>query len=372
MLILDIVNDFCQSSSGLSVVLILKYGLIILQVAAPIILIVMLMVTFTKAITSGSGKEDALSKAFHEAGNKAIACIMVFLCSTAVLMLTNLIGATKFSDSLSCWGSNVTVESINLMREAEKAKKKADAQAAIDAAKAKQELQDSSSGSTGGGTSVPWDGAVKNGEKVGNVVRYKQCSYKIPGDINICSSGCGSTSVAMIASGLMGTKYDPAYVANIAISSGNLKKEGMSPSGVHALGEKLGLTGDILFETSGASYYSSVSNKIMLDAVSLSKESKQISTAILQDNKQVVLGVPGHFLVLDKSSKSGKIHLVNPAGTGIVEKNSTYYPTEGDFTISELFEAIKDYNSRCIDGWYVNGELRHTCGWRNAVAFKKY
>lgn len=67
------------------------------KIAVPIILIVIGMVDMAKAVTEKS--EDEIKKAQTKLVKKAVAAVIVFLVATLVTLLTNLIGATEWSDA---------------------------------------------------------------------------------------------------------------------------------------------------------------------------------------------------------------------------------------------------------------------------------
>ena len=71
----------------------IHYGYLILQVAVPIILIIMGMITFAKAITSQ--KEDEIKAAQSSFFKKLIIAVVIFLVLTVVHLIFNMVGGNN-------------------------------------------------------------------------------------------------------------------------------------------------------------------------------------------------------------------------------------------------------------------------------------
>ena len=74
--------DICDSPNVLEVMYIINIVITIIKIAVPILLIVSLMITFVKAVSSNDS--DALEKAKKSSVAKVIAAILVFFIPTFV------------------------------------------------------------------------------------------------------------------------------------------------------------------------------------------------------------------------------------------------------------------------------------------------
>lgn len=80
----------------------------------------------------------------------------------------------------------------------------------------------------------------------GKLTYYAQCNgygnISLPSGCNLCQSGCGPTTVAMIASSYLGNQYDPQAIVNLYKNKGYfLGCGGSVPSNAKAALESLGL-----------------------------------------------------------------------------------------------------------------------------------
>ena len=88
---------------------------------------------------------------------------------------------------------------------------------------------------------------------------FAQCgdfgSLSLPDGCNLCNAGCGPTTVSMIASSYLGTKYDPKTIVNLYESNGYLLGcDGSRYTDAHELLKSLGLktTDYLVFESEKA------------------------------------------------------------------------------------------------------------------------
>lgn len=103
MLILGI----CDNPDILSVVRIVNLFIMIISIAVPIILIIMMMLDYMKAIKVGD--EDLLKKAQKMVVNRVITCVLIFLIPTFVSTLVKVAGGG--TDYTACL-NNATLENI--------------------------------------------------------------------------------------------------------------------------------------------------------------------------------------------------------------------------------------------------------------------
>lgn len=200
------------------------------------------------------------------------------------------------------------------------------------------------SGDDGGGVSAgSSSGSVKN---TLNLPYYNQCDSRWKNvkygssSKTICSSGCGYTSLAMIASGLN-------------------NDSNINPKTVHSfiypdISSNLGAI------TDAALYNSKVESKYGIDAqvlfargTSLSKNERiaKIKEALNADKAVEVL-IPGHYVVFAPGS-SGNVVLLDPGNSS----------NNGTYTLENLWNKFYNHKNRCSN----DGK----CGFMYAVAYVK-
>ena len=104
-----IILDLCENPDILSVLRYVKIGLTIIRIAVPIILIVSLMLGYTRAV--GGKDSDELSRANRAAVSKVIAAILVFFIPTFINILAGV--ASFSSDSYIKCLNDATEENIS-------------------------------------------------------------------------------------------------------------------------------------------------------------------------------------------------------------------------------------------------------------------
>ena len=109
----------CSNADILSVFRYIKIGITIIKIVVPLILIISLMITYTKAVSSGDN--DALAKANKSFTSKVIAAILIFFIPTFVNVLAGM-AAFESNEYLSCI-SNATIEGIDNARKNESLKR---------------------------------------------------------------------------------------------------------------------------------------------------------------------------------------------------------------------------------------------------------
>ena len=100
--------SICNNPELLSIIRLLKLFLVALQIAAPIMLVVSLMLDYTKALKEGS--DASLKKTFSNSISRVVSCIILFIVPTFVNVV---ISVTTLDESSykSCL-NNATVEKI--------------------------------------------------------------------------------------------------------------------------------------------------------------------------------------------------------------------------------------------------------------------
>ena len=97
----------CNNPELLSVIRVIKLLMIAIQIAAPIMLVVFVMIEFFNVINEG--KDGALKKAFNNSISRCIACIVLFLVPTFVNVV---IGLSTMDNSYKSCLDNATMEKI--------------------------------------------------------------------------------------------------------------------------------------------------------------------------------------------------------------------------------------------------------------------
>ncbi len=98
----------CDNADILSVMRIVNVVIMIIQIAVPIILIIMCMIEFMGAIKIGD--QDLLKKASQSAARKAIACVIIFMVPTLV---TTLVKISAPDSNFTACIDNATLDNIN-------------------------------------------------------------------------------------------------------------------------------------------------------------------------------------------------------------------------------------------------------------------
>ena len=102
--------SICNNPELLSIIRVLKLFMAALQIAAPIMLIVALMLEFTKTVKEGDA--GALKKAFSNSISRMIACVVLFLVPSFVNIVIS-VSTLDESSYKSCL-DNATVEKIQI------------------------------------------------------------------------------------------------------------------------------------------------------------------------------------------------------------------------------------------------------------------
>lgn len=337
----------CEDITILKIILFIKKILNLATIAIPIILILMITLDFLKNILVN--KEEDMKKNTQLVIKRIIYTIVIFLVPTIVNFTIEVLGNfnTNYQKCLQ-----VTEESIENQKEENKNKCQGDDYTWDDTTyqclinpkvpetpniiTEKKKIINSNTNTT---------------TEDGNLIYYNQGDYSrvkfCSSGVTVSSSGCGATSLAIIASSFSNKKYDPKNVATWLCNNGHIG---------HALGENwftkkkvlnhFNLSVTTLFDNgnykgnSGKTYNKTQANKI-LNAV--------------KEGKGVVLYIPEHYVVVgpNKKCNSNQVYLYD---VGKRAYNGCYTP-------KELFEKVSNYKNKCKN--------LGNCGWKKAWAFTK-
>ena len=311
----------CQNYALIGLFSIVRRILSLIQIIAPILLIISLMITFSKIVMNPEEKKNQ-----KKIINSILATVILFFIPTFVNAVFGLLGnSTSIS---SCWQNAGGVTQAAVYVPLEKEEKKSIVVPPEDYQKGKQVKQ------------------------LTELIYYAQGNYSnvsfCNGSRTLANSGCGAVSYAMIASSYSSSSFTPPNVANwfctnhFSTSNGALRNEAATSQDALA---HFGLKAEVLFDKSGQSSmnygtsYNSQEGSKMLEAV--------------QQGKAVMFGMPKHWSVVGPNAlcPSNKFYLYNP---GRPSSNGCYTP-------EELFQYTYNYNNHCNkSGW---------CGWDIAIAF---
>ena len=105
--------NVCDNPTVLEVMRIVKIILTIIRIVVPLILIISLMIGYTKAVANKDA--DALSKANKTAVAKVIAAILVFFIPTFVNIIGHITGETSYLSCINIASSESISESYKTM-----------------------------------------------------------------------------------------------------------------------------------------------------------------------------------------------------------------------------------------------------------------
>ena len=316
---MNIVSN-CNDFGLVGILSVVRNILNIIQIIAPILCMISLIITFTQLVKDPDNK-----KLLVKVRNSIIAVFTVFFIPVIVNAAFGIFGES--TNVSSCWqmaGNTKTTSTYIPIDD-----------------KGKQSI-------------VGNPDEYKQGEekkKLDKLIYYSQVNYPntpfCSTGKSVANSGCGSVSFAMISSSYINTSFEPVYVSGwFCDNKYNLSDGGLIEDAVEANDtmKKFGLKGQILFDKTGQeSYdygrkYDSVEGSSILRAVN--------------SGQAVMFGMPGHWSVAGPNSDcpNDKVYLYNPSR-----------PTSnGCYTPEELFNYTYNYNNRC--------QNQNWCGWDVAIA----
>lgn len=331
--------SLCDNSSALNAIYLAKTAISIITIVVPIVLIVSLMILIVKYITTHD--DDFLIKLKSSAINRIISALVVFLVPLGVNILLETLNTG--SDFKTCY-SNANADYIAQRKQEEKIEKEIEKRAREQELALKQQQSSSNSSNNSGSQNTT--------KYASEIVYYNQGDYSTTylcsssNGKTIKSSGCGHTSLSMIAATFGNKKYTPVDIRNIMC--GSIGK---------SLGYEYGALGDWFYTNS------TLLNELGLESETLinhndgyktynSSYASSILTAV-QSGKGVIIYIPGHYVVVGQ----------NPSCT----TNQVYYYDPGNrsnrgcYTMNELWNKTYNYSSRCTNN--------NNCGWKGAWAF---
>ena len=117
------IMSICDSSLGMYIIAYAKIAIRIITIVVPIILIISLMISAVRAISSNDS--DLISKLLKSWTAKAIAAILIFLIPTFVYTIEGFV--TSGTNSEACI-KNATIEKAKNLRQSEENRKKQEMQ----------------------------------------------------------------------------------------------------------------------------------------------------------------------------------------------------------------------------------------------------
>ena len=313
-----IILHICDNTEVLSVMSIINTIITIIQIVVPIILIITLMIAYTGAISD----ETALAKVNRSAVSKMTAALLIFIIPTFINIIINAVGfdnsnyincfknanqeyisqrrytdaktALDFvSESLSQIDYNNALNKISLIKDVDQKNELLDQLEEI-----KDKMDKKSNTQV---INIPSGQSSSISNRIG-VYYYRQCDErwgnieydnKTDNHATLCSSSCGYTSLAMIASGLNDNENINPYTVVKDIR--NIKDGKKTSYGYGAA------SWDDLTNSSNISRYNLEAKRINRSEIE----------AHLTLNHPVIALVPNHYIVLSINN-DGKVVLLDP------------------------------------------------------------
>jgi hypothetical protein len=310
----------------------------------PIILIVMLSIDFAKNVVSN---EDAMKKNLQVAIKRLLYAIFLFFVPTIVSFVINGLGDFDV-DYKKCL--NVTSDTITKQIETNKSKCTGDdyewddtsneciikanpSEIKVDIAKGSKIIQNTSSNSS-------------SGDSTGGFTYYNQCDGwgNNCSSKTMCASGCGLTSLAIVANAFSGKNVTPSDIRDYVCANGHgggaLSSDWFSNK---KLLNKYNLKSKVVVSTNNSRTYSK-------------KRANAIKKEVEAGNGVIIL-IPGHYVVVGPSTQcnSSQVYLYEVGN----RSNS------GCYTMKALWNKTWNNKDRCTDG------KTNKCGWRGAWSFSK-
>lgn len=340
-----LVTDACDNISVLRTVLFIKELLKIVFILVPIGLIVMLSVDLAKNVISG--KDDEMRKNFSIAMKRLIYIVILFLVPTIVSFAINSLGnfESGYSKCLA-----VTNDSIDRQIAINKGKCTGDDYEWDDVTSecVLKSIPPEINITTSDGKAIKINSNNKSGNK--SLKYFSQCDSKwrnvgYCSRTTICNSGCGATSLAIIAASFGSTssasstnpKVMRDYLCNNKIHSSGATAHAVMTN--TKLLKHFGLTGKLTNVQNTTSKY----NKNVADKLK----------KYVDDGKGVIILIPGHYVVVGQNSQcqSDEVYLYNVA--------SKQYC--GCKTMKELWNSTYNWRNRCKNS--------SNCGWKKVWVY---
>lgn len=365
--------SICKNPDLLKVILIVKNIINIMKIVVPLILIVFLMLDLTKGITSD--KEDKVMASIKIIPRKLIAAALFFLIPTILDVTLNVMDENLNIEYVKCI-TNAKTETIEelylsnaeeLVTKAESSLNKLDvydAKIAIGKIKtndddSKESLKDSLESRLKIVSDKVYESSNNNSNE-SNSNNNTSTSYDFPDysqcgewstlklsngkKYDNCHCGCGTTALAMIASGLNNdSSITPASV--LTYISGYTSMD-------------CGTSENSLRHGNITNKYNIQPTTLFGDGNMSEEKQKEKIVSELKLGRPIILHVPGHYVVLTKISND-KITVQDPG------RKNEY---NGNYTIDELFKKFGDYKQRCSNP--EKGKSKN-CGFHGAISYYK-
>ncbi|MBE6156678.1 MAG: hypothetical protein E7161_02920 [Firmicutes bacterium] len=340
MLNLLFATQFCNNLNILRIMLLIKKIFNLIMYILPVILIIITVIDFGKS--SIANDDVAIKKSCTNAVKRVIAAIVVILLPTLMVSIISFLIPSNSTNLTSCL--NITE------KEFEDKKEQAIKECNGENLKwSEQLLSCQVISSQNIVIETPDNNTTYPITKYANeLVYYNQCNSSwgstpfCKNENTLCSSGCGATSLAVMASTFSSKKYTPnivaSWICNNTRSNGGLSYSYFTNK---KLLEYLNISVTKLFSNSYDKTYNESKGNIILSKV--------------KEGKGVILYIPGHYVALGQHStcNSSQVYLYD---VGNKKKNGCYTP-------KELFEKTYNNKNRCADS--------NNCGWKGAWAFEE-
>ncbi len=358
----------CESYVYLRILLIVVNIFKIVCIVAPLLIIVMGIIDFSKAVTN-SGAD--LGKVVGTFLKRVIAGIVIFILPSTISALFNGIG--NYNSDIFFVSCKDNLEDIDIYKEAyEKRKREQLAETEKEIAKEikriRKEEEKRKSEETpyfikGNSNKVkptvvpPPDDIPSTGDR-----RYPTITQRNYGHIKFCgngktvkSSGCGAIAYATIAwafnPSLFSSEEDAIedvanYMCSTYHSGGALSAAAYSPTAAFgkALSERYHITSSgNLLHTSGYTRWNDSWEQLILNKTN--------------NGYGVIILISGHYIVVHSSSQCGS-NKVYVKYAGAIENKTS----DSCYTIKGLYDKTYNYRNRCNEV--------HKCGWNGAWAFR--
>lgn len=333
----------CENIAVLRTSYFIKKLLQMAFIIIPIGLIVMLALDLAKSITSSS--EEDMPTNLKRAGKRLLFSIFVFLVPTITnVLLNNVVGVNV--DYQKCL--NVTQKGIKNQIAINKKKCQAN--------RGNYEWDDKSSDCVlktmppeykiqyDGGRKIISVSSKGSGSAKGQFKYYNQCSPTTWKNNctskTMCESGCGLTSLAIVANAFSGRTVTPNTIRDYVCANGH--------SG--------GALGYDWFTNKGLLNKFNLQSKEIIghnESANYSKAKAKAIKKAVDEGDGVVLLIPGHYVVVGpgKSCSSNEVYLYEVGKRAL----------NGCYTMKKLWNTTYNRKNKCSDSGI--------CGWRQAWAF---
>lgn len=360
-ILLFLAKSPCDNITILKIFYLLKKALSVVFLVVPLILIVLVIIDFTKNVVASD--EEAMKKNKNLAIKRIIYAVAVFFVPAIVNLFMSAIGdlGLNYSECMT-----VTMESLTYKIENQKnscTSSDMEWNDVLNECVKKKNYSRIDSNSFQiqgtGGLSAKQDDEHKvsnssdkksiNGYN-GDLVYYNQCSseWKNEGFCNtssdMCNNGCGAAAIAMVAASFgNNSSTNPVTVRDYLCSNGLHSSGGLGYDAFTNtnLLNKFGINGQELISANESKTYDSTKTNLILENVN--------------KGKAVILLIPGHYVVIGQNKKcsGNEVYMYDPASS--TDSNC--------YTMESLWDKTWNRKNRCNN--------KGKCGWRRAWSYTK-